>query len=150
MDAQSRRSVWELIAALTSDGVTVILTTHLMDEAEFLADHIVIIDHGRLIAEGTPDTLASLSQTAAEIHLTAAGRLDVTEFARSLGVPVRQRSTNRYDIHAAATPALIATIAQAAAQRDLLIEELSTTHRRLEDVFLELTGHRAPAPADGH
>ncbi len=55
LDAQARLLVWELIDALRRDGVSVLLTTHLMDEAEELADEIVIIDHGRVVAAGTPD-----------------------------------------------------------------------------------------------
>ena len=54
MDPQARRTTWELLGELRSDGVTVVLTTHYMDEAERLADHIHIIDHGRLIASGSP------------------------------------------------------------------------------------------------
>lgn len=57
MDAQSRLAVWELMSRLREDGVTIVLTTHLMDEAEALADHVVIIDQGRVVAQGTPAQL---------------------------------------------------------------------------------------------
>ena len=58
-DAQARLLVWELIDALRRDGVSVLLTTHLMDEAEQLADELVIIDHGRIVASGTASELTT-------------------------------------------------------------------------------------------
>ena len=64
MDAQSRLAVWDLIRALRSDGVTVVLTTHLMDEAESLSDHVVIIDHGKLVASGTTSDLMASTETS--------------------------------------------------------------------------------------
>ena len=59
LDPQGRRLVWELVDALRRDGVAVLLTTHLMEEAEALADHVVIVDHGRVVAEGSPAALTT-------------------------------------------------------------------------------------------
>ena len=59
LDPQGRRLVWELVDALRRDGVAVLLTTHLMEEAEALADHVVIVDHGRVVAEGSPAALTA-------------------------------------------------------------------------------------------
>ena len=59
MDAQSRNAVWDIVSALKRDGTTIVLTTHLMDEAESLAADLVIMDHGKVVAEGTPADLTS-------------------------------------------------------------------------------------------
>lgn len=62
LDAQSRRAVWQLIRSMRRDGVTVVLTTHLMDEAEALADQVMIIDRGRTVAQGTPAELTARAE----------------------------------------------------------------------------------------
>lgn len=64
MDAQSRLAVWDLVRALKRDGVTIVLTTHLMDEAESLADRVAIMDHGELVAHGSPAELTAQSDSA--------------------------------------------------------------------------------------
>src|SRR6185437_201103 len=66
MDPQARRLVWDIIASLRADGVSVLFTTHLMEEAEALADQVVIIDHGRVVAQGSP---AELTASGAERQL---------------------------------------------------------------------------------
>ena len=76
MDAQSRLLVWDLLRALRSDGVTVILTTHLMDEAQALADRVTIVDRGRVVAQGTPAELQAA--TATTIHFETDGDVDLS------------------------------------------------------------------------
>ena len=72
LDPQGRRLVWDLVRALRADGVAVLLTTHLMQEAETLADHIVIVDHGRVVAEGSPEDLTAAGADR-ELRFRAAG-----------------------------------------------------------------------------
>lgn len=132
MDAQSRRAVWDIISALRRDGVTIVLTTHLMDEAESLADDVVIIDHGHVIAQGTP---AELTDSAGE-YLTIATDADA-DFSQLGAQRVEAR---RYVIHEHATPELVSRIAATAAEQLVLIRSLDSGTRNLEDVFLELTG----------
>lgn len=132
MDAQSRRAVWEIISALRRDGVTIVLTTHLMDEAESLADDVVIIDHGHVIAQGTP---AELTDSAGE-YLTIATDADA-DFSQLGAQRVEAR---RYVIHERATPELVSRIATTAAEQHVLIRSFDSGTRNLEDVFLELTG----------
>lgn len=132
MDAQSRRAVWDIISALRRDGVTIVLTTHLMDEAESLADDVVIIDHGHVIAQGTP---AELTDSAGE-YLTIATDADA-DFSQLGAQRVEAR---RYVIHEHATPELVSRIAATAAEQHVLIRSLDSGTRNLEDVFLELTG----------
>lgn len=140
MDAQSRLAVWEIIAALRRDGVSVVLTTHLMDEAEALADKVVIIDRGRLIAEGSPAELmagggAITVTTDRELEL---GSLNDALLTHSLtATPTRPL---RYRIDGGATPAAVAAVAAEAQRQGVLIRALDVAHRTLEDVFLDLTG----------
>ena len=116
MDPAARRTTWDLLSELRADGVTVVLTTHYLDEAEHLADQVHIIDHGRLIASGTPFDLTR-GGGSATIRLAADRELD-----------------------AAAESSLHDAVTGWAAQNGLSIESLTLGHRTLEDVFLELTG----------
>lgn len=148
MDAQSRLLVWDLIATLRRDGVTVILTTHLMDEAEALADRIMIIDHGECVAEGTPaqltDGTAAGHQT---VNIFTETAVDTTLIAAALerrGHHVPELFATRplhYLLDAQATPQLLADLTAAVAEQDVLIRRIEADHRDLEQVFLELTGN---------
>jgi ABC-2 type transport system ATP-binding protein len=142
MDAHARILVWELIARLRDDGVAVLLTTHLLDEAEELADRIVIVDHGRVVAAGTPAELTRL-QTQDRLRLVAAAPLDPAGLARALGEshPCESLAPDTVAIGGPVTPALIADVAAWCARHDVLATELSTSDREsLEEVFLTLTG----------
>lgn len=140
MDAQSRLQVWEIIRGLKRDGVTVILTTHLMDEAEALSDRVVIIDHGNMIADGTPQSLASLTTSSVQLSFETASAIDVATFSSAVGAEISEVRPLAYRVDATVTPELIARVAQAAADHGVLLHDLSTNHRKLEDVFLDLTG----------
>ena len=144
MDAQSRLAVWEIISALKRDGVTVIVTTHLMDEAEALADKVVIIDHGAVVAEGTPAELTSRNSypvltftTDRELDL---GRLD--EALSSLSLKARATRPLRYQVSGEASPRVIAEIAAEAQRQSVLLRRLDVAQRTLEDVFLDITGRQ--------
>ncbi|AGF72523.1 ABC transporter ATP-binding protein [Corynebacterium halotolerans] len=147
MDAQSRLAVWELIAALRRDGVTVILTTHLMDEAEALADHIVIIDRGAVVAEGSPAELTSADDRGTDrLTFQTDVPLDTPRADAALGrvcgeVPAIQATRPlHYSLPGAATPQLIAALTSVAAEQGVLVRRLDVAHRNLEEVFLDLTG----------
>ena len=145
LDAQSRLAVWELIDALRTDGVTVILTTHLMDEAEALADQIVIIDKGRVVASGTPASLTAGSD-ASVVSFSTDATLDLPLADEHLaglvpGVPpIEAIRPLHYILPAPATPGLIAALAGAAAAQGVLLRHLDVDRRNLEAVFLEITG----------
>ncbi|MCL0244688.1 ABC transporter ATP-binding protein [Corynebacterium sp. CCM 8835] len=148
MDTQSRLAVWELVNSLRRDGVTVVLTTHLMDEAEALADRVVIIDRGVKVAEGSPAELTALTGGgAAQIRVDTSAQLDPDLFRTSLissgheeGATLTATRPLSYRIQARPTPDLVAAIAVAAAEQDVLIRGLGIDHRSLEDVFLDITG----------
>lgn len=141
LDAQSRLAVWELVNALRRDGVTVILTTHLMDEAEALADRIVIIDKGRVVASGTPAELTS-GDAGARISFETDSPLDVTRADDALTSLPRIEAVRplHYRLPTEATPAVIAALTRAAADQDVLVRRLDVDHRNLEEVFLDITG----------
>lgn len=140
MDAQSRRAVWDLVRALKRDGVTVILTTHLMDEAESLADYVAIIDHGSLLVEGTPaELIDGTSPAALEIHTDRP--LDLVAVAESSTAELKPSAEELvYRLDSAADPSIIASVAAEAARQNVLIKHLGVRPRTLEDVFLDITG----------
>ena len=142
MDAQSRHAVWGLVEALKRDGVTVILTTHLMDEAERLADNVVIIDRGSVVASGSPQELTDTGDHPALLIHTDRP-LDLT--ALSAETSLIDDSPLTYRLHSAGDPEIIASVAAEAARQNVLIKELGVHHRTLEDVFLDLTGRELRA-----
>lgn len=142
MDAQSRRAVWDIVDALRRDGTTVILTTHLMDEAETLSDHVVIVDRGRVVAQGTPSELTHHSEFPA-ITLDAAAALDVAGLDQALapfGLRAETTGGHRYRIRGDASPAILTALTREAERQGILLLDVSTTRRTLEDVFLDITG----------
>ena len=141
LDAQSRLAVWDLITALRADGVSVVLTTHLMDEAEALADQVVIIDHGHIVAQGTTSELTSSSDP--RVAVTTAGSLDITALSDRIAAHKASVSVTRHNqvsVSATVSPALIAAISEEAARQDVLITALDVDQRSLESVFLDITG----------
>lgn len=134
MDPQARRAVWDLIAELRADGVAVLLTTHLMDEAESLADRVVVVDNGTVIAEGTVDELATGAGT---VTFHAEPGLDVSTLADGAA---REAAPGRYSLDRPASPALLASLTAWCAEREVLLTRIDAGRRTLEDVFLDLTG----------
>lgn len=141
MDAHARLVVWELIDALRRDGVTVVLTTHQLKEAEELADRIVIIDHGVQVAAGTP---AELMRSGAEdqLRFTAPRKLDLDLLLAALPENYRtaEISPGEYLVEGAINPQVLATVTAWCARLDVLATDMRVEQRSLEDVFLDLTG----------
>jgi ABC-2 type transport system ATP-binding protein len=142
MDPQARHATWELITGLRAAGVSVILTTHFMDEAERLSDHVAIIDHGRMVAEGTP---AELTGSAGQLRFRADPGLDLDGLIAALppGSAAKESPAGHYVIevtHGGVDPTLLATVTAWCAERGVLANSLRIESRTLEDVFLELTG----------
>ena len=147
IDPTGRQLVRRVVADLRDAGVTVLLTTHDLEEAEKLADRVVIIDHGRVLAEGTPADLTRSGQQD-EIRFGAAAGLDVTDLAAAVGVPVVEVSPGEYRVDGAPEPARIAALTAWLASRDQPLADLRAGRQRLEDVFLRLT-ETAAAEAAG-
>ena len=142
LDPQARRLVWELVRALRTDGVSVLLTTHVMEEAEELADHVVIIDRGRVVADGSPSQLTTERPDSAQLRFRARAGLDLTELCTALPSDCRleEPTPGAYVLTGRVDPQVISAVTAWCAQQGVLAEELHVGRRSLEDVFLELTG----------
>jgi ABC-2 type transport system ATP-binding protein len=147
LDPRSRRTTWQLVRELVAAGVTILLTTQYLDEADELADRIALLDHGRLVAEGTPDELKRLIVGGhARLHFrdrdgfeTAAGALG--ESARDDGALVLQVPTDN-------TPESLLSLLERLEQHGLSVERLTVHTADLDDVFFALTGHPDHEPED--
>lgn len=141
LDPQARRATWELVRELRSDGVSTVLTTHFMDEAEELADDVAIIDAGQVIAQGSPEQLC---RGGAENTLRFSGRpgLDVGSLLKALpdGTEAAELTPGAYRISGEVGPQLLATVTSWCAQHGVMPDRISVERHTLEDVFLELTG----------
>ena len=146
MDPQARRGTWELVAQLRADGVSVVLTTHFLDEAEHLADTVFVIDSGRLVASGSPAELAR-SGAEGQIRFRAVSGLRLSSLveAMPLGTHALEESPGRYLVVGEVSPQLLASLTAWCAAQGVLAEQLSVERRSLEDVFLELTGRELRA-----
>ncbi len=147
MDPQARRLVWDLLGALRADGVSVLLTTHLMEEAEALADTVVIVDHGKVVVSGAPHTLTVDESGTAGLRFKARTRLDTALLTAALpeGYLVREAMPGTYLVEGAVDPQVVSTVTAWCAQQGVLPEELQVGRRTLEEVFLELTGRELRA-----
>ncbi|MFM9449345.1 ABC transporter ATP-binding protein [Streptomyces acidiscabies] len=141
LDPQARHATWDLVRDLRDDGVSVILTTHHMDEAEQLADDVAIIDAGKVIAQGSPETLC---KGGAENTLRFTGRpgLDVGSLLKALPTDsaAAELTPGSYRITGTIDPQLLATVTSWCAQHGVMPDRISVERHTLEDVFLELTG----------
>jgi ABC-2 type transport system ATP-binding protein len=142
MDPQSRRATWELIGELRADGVAVLLTTHFMDEAERLADQVVIVDAGRVVGAGSPAELTAAGAAGRLTFTTVAGLpLETLRLALPADCAVAEERPGEYLVTGSIDPNLLAVVAAWCADQGALIGSARTGQRTLEDVFLDLTGH---------
>ncbi len=144
MDPQSRRTTWDLLGELRDAGVTVVLTTHYMDEAERLADRIHIIDRGRLIASGSPLQLTR-GGTVATIRLVVSrpfppGAPESLRAALGEQIEVTLLDEVSLLVTGPADASTLARVSGWCEAQGVLPESLTLGQRNLEDVFLELTG----------
>lgn len=141
LDPQARRSTWDLVRELRTDGVSTVLTTHFMDEAEELADDVAVIDAGKVIAQGSPEALC---RGGAENTLRFTGRpgLDIGSLLKALpdGTEAAEILPGAYRIGGDVNPELLATVTSWCAQHGVMPSGISVERHTLEDVFLELTG----------
>jgi ABC-2 type transport system ATP-binding protein len=142
LDPQARRQLWDLIERFRATGRTTLLTTHYMDEAERLCDRVAIMDHGKVIALGTPRELIASLGTEHMVEFSAAngGALDLAALRAIDGVRDARLVDGGYQLAVAelhrAVPALLAELTR----RGVVMSELRTRSATLEDVFVSLTG----------
>jgi ABC-2 type transport system ATP-binding protein len=149
LDPASRRDLWGLIGDLVEGGSTVLLTTQYLEEADRLADRIAVIDHGRLVSEGTGDQLKDrVGGSVLEMTVPEGDRARTLHVLRGVGGqdPTEDRDRGRMVLPA---PDGAATLTEALRRLDTagVTPEDVTLHKpTLDDVFLALTGHRATTP----
>jgi ABC-2 type transport system ATP-binding protein len=151
VDPQGRLAIRAVVAGLRAGGVTVVLTTHDLDEAEKLADHVVILDRGLVVAAGSP---ADLMAAAApdEVRFGAPPGLDTAALSARLaplagsGDLVREVEPGEYLLATAGTPTVVAALTAWLAEHDLPLADLRAGRQRLEDVFLRLTAEAVADP----
>ncbi|WIV54957.1 ATP-binding cassette domain-containing protein [Amycolatopsis nalaikhensis] len=140
LDPRSRLEVWKAVRSLVADGTTVLLTTQYLEEADQLADRISLVEHGRVIAEGTPAELkGSLGATRIELAVTDPDALGAATalLARVTGAePV----TEELRVSAAAGASALTDVVRELAADGLAVADVALRHPTLDEVFLELTG----------
>lgn len=137
VDVHGRATIREIIADLASAGCAVVLATHELDEAERVADRVVIFDRGKVVADGT---LAELRSGHDEVRFRTSASLDVAALTSHLQRPVEMVGPGDYRIAAVAEPELIARLTGWLASAGLPLDDLRAGAQRLEDVFRRLTG----------
>jgi ABC-2 type transport system ATP-binding protein len=144
LDPQSRRQLWDILRGFRAQGRTILLTTHYMDEAERLCDRVAVVDHGKVIALGTPAEL-----------IAKIGGEHLVEFALNDGEPLEERTLqtlpavvsvrrqeDSYSLAVTAPHVTIPALLQTLQQEGRDLARLTTRHASLEDVFVTLTGRR--------
>ncbi|MBW3669164.1 MAG: ABC transporter ATP-binding protein [Actinobacteria bacterium] len=140
VDPHGRVAIRSVVRSLRDEGVCVLLTTHELEEAERVADRVVIVDHGRVVAAGTPASLMAGDARGNGVRFGAPPAIDVAALGARLGAPVVEVQPGEYRVEAASTPQLVADLTAWLAERDLPLADLRAGRHTLEDVFLRLTG----------
>jgi ABC-2 type transport system ATP-binding protein len=142
LDPQSRRQVWSIIEAFRHEGGTVLLTTHYMEEAQQLCDDIAVVDHGKVIARGTPrELIASLgAEHVVEFVLVGGVEVPDVDYQQLPGVTAVAHAEGKVRLTATHVHRVVPELMRLLAERGAVLDELTTHHATLEDVFLKLTG----------
>ncbi len=144
LDPQARIAVWELVGEIRASGTAVVLTTHLIEEAERLADDVVLVSAGTVVAHGSPTALTDVGDSAEAVRFSAPAGLDLSSMREALppDVQVGEPARGQYLITGLIDPLVLATITSWCASQQVMPQGLTVGRRSLEDVFLDLTGGR--------
>jgi ABC-2 type transport system ATP-binding protein len=138
-DPSARRAAWQVVAGLRDLGKTIFLTTHYMDEAEFLADRIIVLAAGEIVAEGTPATLGGRDRSAARITFTLPGDVEAAHLPPQFATAA-DGNFRRIEARTTAPVEDLRSLTVWAAERGLELPDLEVRRATLEDVYLDLTG----------
>jgi ABC-2 type transport system ATP-binding protein len=140
LDPQARRAIWDLVRGIRTRGKTVFLTTHLMEEAERLCDRVAILDHGRIVDIGTPESLVQRHCPERTILLSTATE-GAADALRQIGSVHRiEAQDGRLTLHGNG-PSMVTEVIQCLSVHRIQVTDLRTEVPNLEDVFLRVTGH---------
>jgi ABC-2 type transport system ATP-binding protein len=141
LDPQARRQLWDIIRAVRERGRTILLTTHYMDEAERLCDRVAIVDHGKVIALGTPKQLiASLGGDHVIDFTLLNSKVEAGEFGDMPAVTSARMEDGHYHLSVTEPHVALPALMQRLHATNLELASLTTRHASLEDVFVTLTG----------
>ena len=137
LDPQARRLTWELIREIRQSGTTIVLVTHFMDEAEYLCDRVAIVDQGRIVALGTPQTIVDSLEVPLVVRFSTTNS-DLSWLER---IPVVQKVSRQSDhVEVEGSGAVLALVAAALVEHGIAPADLRIERPTLEDAFITITG----------
>ncbi|HEX2954552.1 MAG TPA: ABC transporter ATP-binding protein [Bacillota bacterium] len=142
LDPQSRHSLWQVIKELKTRSRTVILTTHYMDEAEQLCDRLAVMDHGRILVEGSPSELIRSYGSESAIEFSSSNEINLADLSRLPQVTGICEEEKRVTLLCSNLTETLLNLAQYAKDHRIELVDLRTRTGSLEDVFMKLTGRR--------
>ena len=140
-DPSARRAAWEVINGLRQIGKTIFLTTHYMEEAERLADRIAVIVSGRIVAEGTPQTLGARDRAGAAISFTLPRRLSVKDLPAEFAADAACDDDSKVTLVTTSALNQLESLSVWARTHGVHLPDIEVTRPTLEDIYLRLTGH---------
>jgi ABC-2 type transport system ATP-binding protein len=146
LDPRARKSLWKIVEAFRAEGGSVLLTTHYMEEAESLCDEIAIMDHGKLIAQGTPRSLVDGLGDVQFLEFELLHELDERQIGAVGGVLDVQRDGARYRVRLGRSLSALSALLAELERQNVVPIGLSTHQATLDDVFLQLTGRGLQEP----
>ena len=142
LDPQARRNIWEIVEQLRNRKKTVVITSHYIEEAEYLCDRVAVMDHGRIIALGTPNELINEYSPESNISFRLDPPLDERVVSRITGVTSVRGNNGDYSVTTKTPQETLIGIFTAAYENNAIADDVSMKRATLEDVFLKITGRR--------
>jgi ABC-2 type transport system ATP-binding protein len=142
LDPQARRHIWDIVEQLRDREKTVVITTHYIEEAEYLCDRVAVMDHGRIIAHGTPNELIDRYSSESNISFRLTPTLDESIVSAITGVKSVRGNDGGYTVTTDTPQETLIGIFTAAYNNNAAADEVSMRRATLEDVFLKITGRR--------